>query len=310
MRTDALRLFRLFDEGATIVYREVEDHMPALAALCRSAEAHFHTPFVANVYLAPAGGQCFPIHYDARDVFALQISGSKRWRLHRPQRELPLPHEHCYDGLPDEGFLEEIELRAGDMLYCPRGFPHIVSAGEEPSLHVSLSTAATTWADLFSQALTEFVARDPAFRAGLPPGFVTAPDEAMEETFALLARRFADHVRVQPSLDRLRRQFLASRSTGAEDARLQAQHAKGLCAESRIAPRKHVVWRVEQGPEAISLIGLGKEIRFDPSALEALDSALHGRARKVRDLAGALGCEAKLDLANTLVANGFVVVEA
>jgi hypothetical protein len=111
-------------------------------------------------------------------------------------------------------------------------------------------------------------------------------------------------------LDRLRRQFLASRSVGATDGRLQAQSAKDLSADSRIAPRSHLVWRIEQGAEAISLIGLGKEIRFDPSALEALHSALlHGRAQRVCDLAGALGVEAKLDLAGTLHANGFVVVE-
>src|SRR3974390_2886707 len=131
-QVDALRLFRLFGEGATVVFREVEAHFPALASLCRSVEKHVNAPGGANVYWAPAGGRCFPVHYDAKDVFALQLSGSKRWRLYAPQRPLPLPTQHCYDGLPDEGLLRECDLRAGDMLYCPRGFPHSVSAGDEP----------------------------------------------------------------------------------------------------------------------------------------------------------------------------------
>ena len=143
----------------------------------------------------------------------------------------------------------------------------------------------------------------------MPPGFVTAADEAFDETMSLLMRRFADHARAQPALDRLRRQFLASRSSGAGEARRQAEHAKALCDESRIEPRSHVVWRIEQAPEAISLIGLGKELRFDPSARDALLSALQCGARKVSDLASGLGREAKLDLAGTLLANGFVVVK-
>ena len=308
-RVDPLRLFGLFEEGATVVYREVEDHFPALAALCRSAEAHFHTPFVATIYWAPKGGRCFPIHYDAKDVYALQVAGSKRWRLYEPHREAPLSHEHCWEALPDVGFLEEVCLQSGDLLYCPRGFPHIVEAADEPSLHISLSTFAVTWADLFAQAAADLFARDAAFRAALPPGHATAADGELDDRFALLARRFAEEARAGPALAALRRRFLASRALRADDAREQVRRMRDLDEGSWIARRDDVVWRIEEMADAIGLIGVGKEIRFHPAAHACLLHALERPRVQLRDLPGNLGLDARIDLVRTLALNGFVAVE-
>ena len=107
---DPLRLFDLYDSGATIVLKEIEGHCPSLQALCRSAEKRSSFPFVATAFLSPPQGQCFPIHFDAKDIFVTQISGSKNWRFFRPQYELPLSHQHCYDGMAEQDFLEEVDL--------------------------------------------------------------------------------------------------------------------------------------------------------------------------------------------------------
>ena len=43
-----------------------------------------------NVYLTPPSSQGFTAHYDAHDVFILQIAGSKHWRLYDAPLRLPM----------------------------------------------------------------------------------------------------------------------------------------------------------------------------------------------------------------------------
>ena len=194
------------------------------------------------------------------------------------------------------------------MLYCPRGFPHIVEAGDEPSLHVSLSTFATTWADILGRALADVVESDPAFRAGLTPGYLTAPDAGLERTFARLTRKFAEIARLEPALRSARRDFLASRRPRADDARRQLQQAGRLGAATWIRGVPDTCYLIELAEDAITLAGLGKEIRFHPAAHDALARALDTPGCRICDLPGDIGDEAKIDLAHTLVQHGFVAV--
>jgi ribosomal protein L16 Arg81 hydroxylase len=304
---DPLRLFQCFENGATIVLREVEAYFPALARLCRSAQTGFHAPFNTNVYWSPPGGRCFPIHYDAKDVFVLQLSGSKRWRVYRPHVELPLRHQHCYDALPEEGLLADYTLRAGDLLYCPRGFSHFVAAEDEASLHISLTSFPYLWADLLNRALVQLVERDAAFRASLPAGFVTEDADALQEQFADLAKRFVSMAQLKPARDALARELAASRPL-REKARESARAASALSLDSRIEADVDAFHLVEPGPDAVRLMGQGKEITFRPETYSDLVFALRTARYRGRDLPGDMDGEAKLDLLRTLARNGFVTV--
>jgi hypothetical protein len=304
---DPLRLFQLYEAGATIVLREIEGHFPRLDVLCRSAEKHFCSPFVANIYWAPPQGQSFPIHFDAKDVFVLQIAGSKSWRLYQPRYLLPLSHQHCYDDMPDEGFLEDFNLRAGDSLYCPRGFPHLVRAADSASLHISLSTFPHTWADLMRRVMADLCERNPLFRASLPPAFIGS-DAGVQETFAALVKRFADAARIHPALDALTREFVASRPARPEDLRRRHHQATTLSLESLIESNPDALYMIEPDQCAVRLTGLGKDIKFDASALDDLVFALKTPRYKISETPGALEPDAKLDLFQTLVLYGFVDV--
>jgi hypothetical protein len=302
---DPLRLFQLYEAGATIVLREIEGHFPRLEALCRSAEKHFNSPFVATVYWAPPQGQSFPIHFDAKDVFVLQIAGSKIWRLYQPQYVLPLSHQHCYAGMPDENFLGEFNLRAGDSLYCPRGFPHFVHAADSASLHISLSTFPHTWADLMKRAMADLCERDPLFRTSLPPAFI-GNDAGVQETFAALVRRFADTAELRPALTVLTREFVASRPARFESASLRHHQATTLTLESLVESNPDALYMIEPEQFTVRLTGLGKDIKFDASALDDLVFALKTPRYKISETPGALEPDAKLDLLQTLVLYGFV----
>lgn len=303
---DPLRLFRLMETGATIVCREVEAHFAGLAGLCHSAEFFLNSRFQANVYWAPAGGQAFPAHYDARDVYALQISGSKRWRVYGVHRVLPQRDEHCRDALETTEPTLDITLHPGDALYLPRGFVHLAQATDEASLHVSLITFPTTWADVLADALAQCCADDPAFRAGLPPGFFH-DDGALANVFADLAARFAASARLAPALAAARRRLVIGCNPAPPDLRSQARLAERLDQNSEIVADPEALYTIDEEPGVVALRGFGKEIRFAAEAADDLRACLNAPRGRVRELPGRLDPASRLELCRTLVAHGFLL---
>lgn len=122
--------------GATIVLPQLDCAFPRLGAFCGALEEALSAPIQANAYLSPPGSRGFVPHYDTHDVFALQIAGSKLWRLFGE----PLPADAPFrpgDRDPGPATLT-LTLRPGDCLYVPRGLVHeAVNQGGEPSLHIS-----------------------------------------------------------------------------------------------------------------------------------------------------------------------------
>ena len=172
---DAGRLFAGFADGATIVMSNLELQVDGLANLCRSLEREVSARFQANVYLTPANAQGFRRHYDAHDVFVVQIEGAKRWRVYDTPVELPLPGEpfdsRQHDIDPDAKPTMEFLLEAGDVFYLPRGIMHAAASTDVPSLHVTVGTFGVSWAQLLLEAVANVGVKHPEMRRTLPMGF-------------------------------------------------------------------------------------------------------------------------------------------
>lgn len=175
------RVLDLFAEGATIVLQALHRQSPAVAAFCRDLELFLTHPVQANAYVTPAVSKGFALHHDTHDVFVLQTRGRKRWRVYRPLVELPTPGQRwsrVAEG-PGEPIIDA-ELRPGDCLYLPRGFPHEAEARDEVSIHVTVGIQATTWLDLWTELMKGAEDHLP-FREALPVGFAREPDRLAEE---------------------------------------------------------------------------------------------------------------------------------
>ena len=109
--------------GWTLLVQSVDGHDSAAHELLQQFR------FVPDVRLddlmisyASAGGGVGP-HFDSYDVFLLQASGRRRWRIGR-QKDLTLqqgvPLKILQHFEPDEEFV----LEAGDMLYLPPAYAH------------------------------------------------------------------------------------------------------------------------------------------------------------------------------------------
>lgn len=308
-RIDIVRLHQLFDEGATISFRQMQNRLPELAALCRAAEQIFDCPFQTNLYFTPAGGQGFQTHHDTHDVFVLQVYGSKLWRVYDPVIPLPLTGQN-FAGNEDRlgPVTKEFTLNAGDLFYCPRGIPHDANATSEPSLHITLGALQRTWAEVMIEAMSELCLRDSDFRKALPQGYATgrADPAAMEETFRTLAERFSGSAQLAPAMEGLAEEFIASRRAMVPQQRCQIAGLDDLTLDKYVGARPGLIYRCSEADGRMVLHCHSSEISLPQNVSPAVVHALETPRFRARDLPGNLDDESKVVLLQRLIREGLV----
>jgi ribosomal protein L16 Arg81 hydroxylase len=142
---------RLVDEGYTLLVRHAERHDARLAALAAEFEAAFAAPVNIHMYCTPGGQYGFGWHYDAEEVFIVQTTGRKEYRL-RKNTVNPWPIEETLPA--DMRYEREImplmrcELAAGDWLYIPSGYWHM-GESKETALSLAIGVQPRTGIDVF-----------------------------------------------------------------------------------------------------------------------------------------------------------------
>jgi bifunctional lysine-specific demethylase and histidyl-hydroxylase NO66 len=169
-----------FHEGATIVLQGLEHLWQPIGDFARALELDLTFPVRINAYLTPPLSQGLPVHYDDHDVFVLQLSGSKHWRVYERAVEAPLRDAEPLALRPTEGpHIDEV-VRPGDCLYMPAGFLHEAKSVAERSLHLTVGVLTFSWADLLRELLNT-LSQEIEFRKPLPPGFATHPSLLADE---------------------------------------------------------------------------------------------------------------------------------
>jgi ribosomal protein L16 Arg81 hydroxylase len=126
----------------TMVVRHAERHHPGLAALAHGFEQTFSGPVDIQMFATPAGESGFSWHYDAEDVFILQITGEKEYSMRKntvnpwPLEEtLPADMRYEREIMP----MMRVTLKEGDLLYIPCGYWHKADAGASAEAALSLA---------------------------------------------------------------------------------------------------------------------------------------------------------------------------
>lgn len=307
---NADRLFRLHEAGATVILNHLHRRHPPLAELCAALELEFSALFQANVYLTPPAAQGFKPHFDTHDVFVLQIAGSKRWRLYGTPVDRALKGHGDDARQDDPGPVgEELEMRAGDTLYIPRGLVHDAKSTGETSLHVTVGVMAWTWFDFLLEAVETLASRDREARAALPPGFARPgfDRESFRETFAGLARRLASGVDPNLLLDRFADRFTDQRRPFLRGQMEALQRADALAPDSVVGCRPYSAWRLAEAADSVTLRFHGNEITLPAFAAAALRYALETPRFRVADMPGELDDAGKVVLARRLVREGLLM---
>jgi ribosomal protein L16 Arg81 hydroxylase len=295
--------------GATIVLPQLHDSIFGLGEFCRALEEVLTCHMQTNIYLTPqvteegTANQGFPPHYDNHDVFVMQISGSKAWRVYGTAVATPFRGERFELGRHEAGEVtQEFTLNAGDCLYLPRGIMHDAeNVGEEPSLHITVGMITKTWADLMLEAVSELALSSPDFRRSLPAGFAQRDfdREPARGHFDRLIKQIGEEAGMDSAFDLLADNFLRGRRPNVSGVISSSSVAK---PDDRYRRRRYAPWNVADDEGKLILIGPGGDLEFNADEGDALDVALSGDAFSAADLKH----EKPEDLIRSLWAAGYL----
>ena len=160
-------LHDLLNQGVSIIVDEIHRSIPQVSQLAAAVERDLGIVTQVNAYLSFSKGGAFKPHWDIHDVLAVQVHGRKRWRFWKPV--VPHPVEFA-DSVPidaSEAPDQEIELAPGDVLFIPRGEPHVAAVSAACSVHLTIGLRSETGIN-FLNYIQKMAAQDPLLRMNLP----------------------------------------------------------------------------------------------------------------------------------------------
>ena len=147
--------------SGTVVFNSAGGFIPKLAGVCLNAINAFQFPAALNAYLTNPGQETSaPPHTDKQDVFVLQSTGQKRWRVYAPPPPSRMIRADPYARGKGKDILELTELaepiidtvlQPGQILYIPGGYPHTtdtlngISDKINPSVHMTVGVDTHIW---------------------------------------------------------------------------------------------------------------------------------------------------------------------
>ena len=307
-----------FADGSTIVLQGLHRLWPPIIEFTRALVDDLGHPVQVNAYVTPPSSQGFDAHYDTHDVFVLQVSGEKHWRIHRPVHVDPLgsqpwsDHRTAVAGAALEAPAIDAVLRPGDALYLPRGWIHSATAGgDATSVHLTIGMSAYTHADVVT-ALLSHVGDSARLRASLPLGVDFGDTEAFAgilrgtvdalvelieradaaDTASTLARRFEGDIRAEPLRPLATLEALAS-----------------LDASTTVRWRGSLRTRIETVDDRVRIVSRTKSLSLPIEAEAAVRRLAAGAPIAVGGLPG-LDAESAVVVARRLVREGFAVAPA
>ena len=310
-QVDDTRLTALFADGATLVLQALHRTWPPLIDFTQQLAAELGHPVQVNAYVTPPQSRGFDDHYDVHDVFVMQISGSKHWRIHEPVHPMPLRDQPWTDRreavaeAADTPPVVDAVLEPGDCLYLPRGYLHAATALGGVSTH--LTFGVHTWTrhavarTILDRALLD-LAGDADVRSALPLGVrVGDPADVAPDVELVRARllRAIENITAEEISSAL---AAASASTGRPEpigplAQLHA--ARSLTVDTVLVLRRHLEPRVESYDDGTRLVTRAGAIELGGTDAAALGRLLAGDP-VTADVLG-------LDVARRLLRAGIVV---
>lgn len=253
-------IYRAYAEGWTLIVGSVHRVSAPIANLAAKLRDELFYPIAVNMYFTPGGKQGFQPHFDGHDVFILQLSGSKRWRVYPSKIKSPLEEQHAKIDLEDvEECLLEVTLEAGSVLYIPRGFVHDGIATGEASLHLTIGIHPPRWIDLIQKAVAEVGNRNVSLRKSLPLT-LDADIPELESEFRRLLNEIADSNSVKDAYERIVVDA-SRRSNSVSYGHFETiDLARGLSLESQLCHRPGLICFTQANGEKTDLHFNGSKV--------------------------------------------------
>lgn len=137
-KVDAEKLEKFLASGFSIVVVHLDEHVPALAAVCDEIRSRtLEGAYVGAIVTSGTALGAFPVHYDPEDLIILQVEGTKRWQIFGPPVSNPLRRMPKQSPPETEAIFDEV-LEPGDLLFVPGGNWHHCESGLSTSVHLGI----------------------------------------------------------------------------------------------------------------------------------------------------------------------------
>ena len=300
-------VIRHYQEGATIILPQLHLADEILAKFCRSLENVFSSHVQTNIYLTPGSSQGFNTHFDDHDVFVIQLSGTKKWRLYQKPIDNPYRGESFNTKDYKAGELQkEFELKEGECVYIPRGLMHdAISVGEKASLHITVGLIVKKWADLMLEALSEVAIRNPKFRRSLPPGFARPGynNKSAKIYFDELIDEFQKSSNFDEVFEVIKENFIRERTPNLRGSLIDT--SSNLPKERLYIRRPNLQAKLKRDELETVIICGGGDLRFELKAYKVLQVILSGEPFSAASL-GDSEDGSTLDMIKKLTAFGII----
>lgn len=304
---DPVRVAARLGEGATLILEQVQSWSTLAARLCARLGRAVQGTAWANLYLTPPRSHGFAPHTDDSDVFVLQLAGEKHWALYAPPTEFPpltpVGRGHLDVGEPTAS----PTLRAGDVLYVPRGHAHAAASRDVTSMHLTVAFRPTTWAAALHAAVDEYASRDPRARRAMTRAVMQGPSAAREELTALL-RALSQDVDARRVLARVHGDVALEQSPQVRGLVAAAVEGAPLTLDSVVVRRAPLDVAASREGGRVVLRAAGRTITLPGHAAPAVRRLLTGRRVRVGELPGDLDDEGNVVLVERLVREGVLRV--
>lgn len=300
------KAFSLFNNGSTLVIQAGQRYFDNLSKCCLALSQKFNSPVQANLYITPDRSVGFNPHWDTHDVFVLQISGTKTWKLYGFEKELPTKSQKFVSAGYSKEPLQTLQLLPGDFLYVPRGYVHDAMADDGISAHITIGVLSYTWARLFNEVfpqleeIKDFREAVPFWRGDLTE-MIRQKLELLKETLAELD--FEQGIkRLNANYDRMQPQPVNSYFQSLLDL-------KKLSENTMLSVNEGVVLKSTENEESINLHLLGKKISMPQNFKPVVDFILDRKKFSVAELPVNGNGDAKAGVLNKLIREGVLYIE-
>jgi hypothetical protein len=311
-RLQPVKLTSQLRQGATLVLDAVDELYRPLEQLAEDLEFLFHEHVQINTYAGWHTSHGFDLHWDDHDVFILQVTGRKRWAVYGMTRNYPFAGdtENAPKPRKDEALWEAV-VESGDLLYIPRGWWHVATPLNEPTLHLTVGIHNRKGLDLL-RWLTDRLAASEVYRKDLPR--LSSPTEQRQH-----AAKLRDELIRTWSSDLLERYFEdvdAKADSRAKVSLPWSPTAQVLPPENddtllKLVSPRPIKFKVENG--IVEFSAMKKRWRFAENALPFLQLLEDRRTCAVSDFyttsAGRLDRKTIDAFLNELLLHGLIAVD-
>lgn len=293
-------VFKKLHDGYTLILNGIHHYISSASEFCFQLSKETHLKCGANVYITPANNGGFGLHYDWHDVFVLQLMGEKNWVI-----------QDKVDFLPDEihpfkkqNEIASLNLKEGELLYIPRGFPHLAATSDKPSIHITVSMQGIRWHEF----LGKFFKAEPFFRQTIPNSF-TSKKEKEEKTEMLKSelQRISNQINWEQRFNETAENFLLQINHHHKGRFIDWLGINDLDENSMVKLRGNIIFSVKEDTRFINILMSNKIIDFPVFLKESIHSILKtDKPVGVKEIKGNMPVTAKMELIKRLLKEGLL----